>query len=95
MNPPSNVLRFRPAGSDACTLPGAQRLTDVFLNEDPKPAGHVVLLKPEGGAPARWAYVLSDSRATGLQSIHSRQDLEEGIREYYFQELTADGLQSA
>ena len=95
MSAPCRVIRFRPAGSDRCAVPGAQRLVDVHLNDDKSPVGHIVLLPAEKGAPVRWAYLLSDGRATGLQSTHSRQDLEADVREFYFQELTADRRQSA
>lgn len=89
------VLRFRTAGSDAAASSGGRRLIDVHLNDSRTPAGHIVQLDAEAGAPARWAYVLEDGRATGLQSTHSRQDLEAAIREYYYQELVADRLRSA
>ncbi|MBX3748543.1 MAG: hypothetical protein KF897_00475 [Opitutaceae bacterium] len=95
MNAPSRVLRFRPAGSAGCTLPGARRLIDVYLDDDRSPIGSIVRLEPEAGAPARWAFVLSDGRATGLQSTHSRQDLELAIGEHFFHDLTHDGRQTA
>jgi len=95
MTAPSRVLRFRPAGSGSCTQPGARRLIDVYLDDDRTPVGSIVRLEPEAGAPARWAFVLSDGRATGLQSTHSRQDLELAIQEHYFHDLTHDGRQTA
>ena len=95
MNAPCHVLRFRPAGSATCAAPRARSLIDVFLNDGKTPVGHIVLLDCEAGTPVRWAFLLSDGRATGLQSTHSRQDLEAAVREYYFQELTADLLRSA
>jgi hypothetical protein len=54
-----------------------------------------VRLDPEPGTPERWAYVLADGRATGLQSTLSRQDLEGSIMEHYFHDLTADARRSA
>jgi len=95
MSAPCRVLRFRTAGSDATPWPGGRRLIDVHLDASQTPAGHIVRLEAGAGVPARWAYVLPDGRATGLQSTCSRQDLEAAIREYYFQELVADRLRSA
>lgn len=95
MSTPCRVLRFRPAGSAGCTLPGTRRLIDVYLDDDRSPIGSIVRLDPDGGAPTRWAYVLSDGRATGLQSTHSRQDLEIAVQEHYFHDLTHDERQTA
>lgn len=95
MSAPCRVLRFRPAGSGDCTLPGARRLIDVYLDDDHSPIGSIVHLEPTAGAPARWAYLLSDGRATGLQSTHSRQDLELAVQDHYFHDLTHDGRQTA
>lgn len=95
MNSLCCVLRFRPTADAAIAMPKARPLLDVFLNDEKTPAGRIVLLEPEPGTPARWTYVLSDGRATGLQSTYSRQDLEGAVREFYFQELAADLRRSA
>ncbi len=83
-------LRFRTAGSASLALPEARTLVDLFINDEPAAAGHIVLLKPEPGAPARWAYVLADGRATGLQSTRSRAALESCVADYYFHDCAAD-----
>ncbi len=88
-------LRFRTAGSDSLALPGAQTLVDLFFNDETAPAGHIVLLNPAPGTPARWAYILADGRATGLQSTGSRAALEGCIADFYFQESAADQRCSA
>jgi len=88
-------LRFRTAGSGSFALPEARTLIDLFLNDETTPVGHIVLLKPEPGAPARWAYILADGRATGLQSTRSRAALESCIADYYGEETSADQRCSA
>ena len=95
MNAPCRVLRFRPAGSATCAVPHARSLIDVYLNDGKTPVGHIVLLDSQAVAPARWTYILSDGRVTGLQSTYSRQDLEADVREYYFEAPAADRLRSA
>jgi hypothetical protein len=95
MSAPRRVLRFRTAGNAGFAVPQARTLIDLFLNDETVPTGHIVRLDPEPGTPERWAYVLADGRATGLQSTLSRQDLEGSIMEHYFHDLTADARRSA
>ncbi|MFM1850808.1 MAG: hypothetical protein RIS54_492 [Verrucomicrobiota bacterium] len=97
MSSPRRVLRFRSAG-DVGALSAessARPLLAVLLDEQPAPVGHVVLHPAEPGAPERWSYVLADGRPTGLQSTHSRHDLESRIIEFYFEDLIADRRHSA
>lgn len=89
------TLRFRTAGSAGFVLPDAHTVADLFLNEETFATGHIVLLQPEPGTPARWAYVLADGRATGLQSTHSRAALESSVADYYFAVVDADQRCSA
>lgn len=89
------VLRFRSAGSDSSAVPSRRTLVDLFINDAPTPAGHILWLEPGPSTPGRWAYVLADGRATGLQSVLSRQDMEGIVAEYYFGAMTADHQRSA
>ncbi|MCF7760980.1 MAG: hypothetical protein K9M98_10805 [Cephaloticoccus sp.] len=76
-------------------MPGSRVLLDVLLDDKPTPVGHIVQHAAGHGTPARWAFHLSDGRATGLHSTLSRQDIEGQISELYFQELIADQRHSA
>lgn len=95
MSVAARTLRFRTAGSAAGLLPDARTVADLFLNEETVAAGHIVLLKPEPGTPARWAYILADGRATGLQSTSSRAALEDCIADYYRADASLDQRCSA
>ena len=76
-------------------MPGTRVILDVLQDDDPIPVRHIVHLVAEPGAPARWAFMLSDGRATGMHSTLSRSDLEGQVMEHYFQDLIADQLHSA
>lgn len=95
MSSPHRLLRFRRTGSAPIAAPGTRVLLDLWLDAELEPVGHVVELAPSPGAPTRWAYVLHDGRATGLQSTFSRQDLETRIVEHYFEDLVADQRHTA
>jgi len=95
VNSPHRLLRFRQAGSPTIDAPATRVLLDLWLDDAPEPVGHVVELAASPGAPMRWAYVLHDGRATGLQSAFSRQDLETRIVEHYFEDLVADERHTA
>lgn len=95
MNAPRQVLRFRTAGSAGPFVSGSRIILDVWQDDLPLPVGHIVHLAVQPGIPARWAFVLSDGRVTGMQSILSRSDLEGQIMEYFFQDLIADQRHSA
>ena len=95
MNAASHILRFRSAGSAGPAVPPARLLVDLFIDDATTATGHIIVLNPEPGAPERWAYILADGRATGLQSTLSRADLEGCVAEHYFQALTADQRCSA
>lgn len=95
MSSPRRILRFRSAGSEGLAVPGDRTRLMVLLDDNPAPIGWIVQLPGTPEIPARWAYVLNDGRATGLQSTLSRHDLEGQIIEYYFQELVADRRHSA
>jgi hypothetical protein len=95
MSAPRCVLRFRSAGNAGPAVPGARTLVDLMINDAPAPAGHILWLEPAPGTPGRWAYMLADGRATGLQSVLSRQDIEGIVAEYYFSAMTADRQRSA
>ncbi len=89
------VLRFRATGSDGAVLSTSGTVLAITLDDSPVPVGHIVHLPSTPEVAARWAYVLNDGRATGLQSTLSRHDLEGQIIEYYFQALIADRRHSA
>ena len=95
MSAPRRVLRFRSAGGERSALPGTRVILDVWQDENPVPVGHIMHLEAETGAPARWTFVMSDGRATGMHSILSRSDLEGQVMEYYFEDLIADQRHSA
>lgn len=95
MTSPHRLLRFRQAGNAQPVAAGARVLLDLWLDAGAEPVGHVVELAPSPGAPTRWAYLLHDGRATGLQSTFSRQDLETRIVEHYFEDLVADERHTA
>lgn len=95
MSAPRCVLRFRSAGSAGLAVPGGRTLVDLFINDASTPAGHIRWLEPAPGTPGRWAYVLADGRATGLQSVLSRQDIEGMVAEYYFGAMMGDRQRSA
>lgn len=89
------VLRFRSAGNAGSAVSGIRTLVDLMINDAPSPAGHILWLEPAPGTPGRWAYVLADGRATGLQSVLSRQDIEGMVAEYYFGAMRSDCQRSA
>jgi hypothetical protein len=89
------VLRFRATGSEGALVSTSGTVLAVTLDDSPVPVGHIVQLPATPEVAARWAYMLNDGRATGLQSTLSRHDLEGQIIEYYFQDLIADHRHSA
>lgn len=96
MNDARCVLRFRTAGNGGPALPAPGRLiVDLLVNDHAAPVGHIAWLEPSPGIPGRWIYLSADGRATGLQSVLSRQDLEGMVAEHHFQALTADDQRSA
>jgi hypothetical protein len=95
MSAPRCVLRFRSAGNAGLAIPGGRALVDLFINDAPAPTGHIIWLEPAPGAPGRWAYVLADGRATGLQSVLSRQEIEGMVAEYHIGALSAERRRSA
>lgn len=95
MSAPRRVLRFRTPGSVGSLVPDGRVLLDLFVDEASAAAGHIVELPAAPGLPVRWAYVLADGRATGLQSTYSRHDLESRILEHYYQDLVAEERHTA
>ncbi len=89
------ILRFRLPGDNAPAWIHGRIQIEVRVDEAITPAGYIVELPADHGAPRRWSYVSTDGQATGLQSVLSRRDLEAKVQDHYFVEMPSDYRQSA